>query len=149
VTITANHLYVQETKCRSCHLCSVQRTSLIIWWNNKKRACIVGQTLEVTILRSPVVKFRSSQPWEVGQKKTGTLFIVPLLHFYSGGVPNLTSLSREIFPMFGKWGEEGEDEKMEGKWKEVSGARQDGVGKRLEHHGTQDTIVPGDQRWWY
>jgi hypothetical protein len=62
-------------------------------------------------------------------EERGTFFVFPLLHFYSGGVPNLTSLSREIFPMFGKWGEE------EGRWKdgrEVEGGvwRQTGWGRK-------------------
>jgi hypothetical protein len=37
---------------------------------------------------------------------------------------------------------------MEGKWGrgESGGARRDGVGRCLEHRGTHDSIVPGDQR---
>jgi hypothetical protein len=114
--------------------------------NNEKRSCILGHALEVKIFQSPVVKFVSSRPQDDEQKKQERIFIIPLLHFYSREVPNLTSLSREIFPMFGKWGEEEEVEKMVGKWREQSGARRDEVGKRLEHRRTQDSIVAGDQR---
>jgi hypothetical protein len=96
ITVRCIHEGAQVTILSSIR-CSVDR-------QNSRRGQVLHRTARCWASSKSCLHFRRLQPPEVGKDKQERVFffIVPLWQFYSLGIPNLLSLSLEIFPMLGE-----------------------------------------------